>query len=112
MKKLLLIIMLFMVVGCSNNSSTTNLDKILKEGNYIIVDVRSKYEYRNQHVENAINIPHDKIDENIDIDKDKVILVYCRSGNRSKLAYDKLKNLGYEVYDLGGIDEIDLPIIQ
>lgn len=38
-----------------------------------------------------------------------MILVYCRSGNRSKLAYDELKKLGYDVYDLGAMDNVDLP---
>ena len=60
-------------------------------------------------VNTNINIPHDRIDENIDLDKDKVILVYCRSGNRSKLAYDELKKLGYDVYDLGAMEEVDIP---
>lgn len=110
MKKILLIIIILIVCGCTdNNYKEDNLDKIIKEGNYIIVDVRSIHEYKDNHIENAINIPHDRIDENIDLDKDKVILVYCRSGNRSKLAYDELKKLGYDVYDLGAMDNVDLP---
>ena len=110
MKKILLIIIILIVCGCTNNNynEEDNLDKIIKEGNYIIVDVRSIHEYKDNHIENAINIPHDKIDSNIDLDKDKVILVYCRSGSRSKIASSKLQSLGYTTYDLGGMDEIEV----
>ena len=52
-----------------------------------------------------------ELDDEIDdkISKNKVIFVYCKSGNRSKIAFNTLKNLGYEVYDLGAFTEIDLP---
>ena len=45
----------------------------------------------------------------IDIDKDKTILVYCRSGKRATTAVEKLKRLGYTAYNMGGIANIDLP---
>lgn len=61
------------------------------------------------HLADAINIPYDEIDNNIDLDKDKLILVYCMSDTRSSIAYTKLTELGYEVYDLGAYDKIDLP---
>ena len=45
----------------------------------------------------------------VNIDKDKTILVYCRSGKRATTAVEKLKSLGYTAYNMGGLDNIDLP---
>ena len=110
MKKLLVILILCLIIcGCGNSSKENNLEKIMKEKEYIIVDVRTKEEYEQLHVKGSINIPYDEIDENIDLDKEKNIFVYCKSGNRSSIAYNALDRLGYNVYDLGGISEIDLP---
>jgi len=109
MKKILICLIILIICGCTNNKEVNNLDKVFKEDNYIIVDVRSIHEYKEEHIENAINIPYDQIDENIELDKDKVILVYCRSGGRSKIAYDKLKSLGYMTYDLGAMEKVDIP---
>ena len=92
-----------------NNKSNNKLDKIISENNYIIVDVRTKEEYEASHLKNAINIPYDEIDETVELDKNKTILVYCKSGNRSKIAYDTLNKLGYTAYDLGAFSEIDMP---
>ena len=76
--------------------------------NYIVVDVRYDYEYSEGHVVNSINIPYDTINSNINLDKNKTILVYCKSGKRSKIAYDKLKELNYDVIDLGAYDKVTL----
>jgi len=109
MKKVLICFILVLICGCSKSTKKeVSLEKIIEEGNYIILDVRSIHEYRDKHIENAINIPHDKIDENINLDKDKIILVYCRSGNRSQIASSKLQSLGCTTYDLGGMDEIEI----
>ena len=80
-----------------------------QEKEYVIIDVRTKEEYDESHVVNSINIPYDEIDSKIDIDKDKVIFVYCKSGRRSSIAYDTLTTMGYKVYDLGAYENIDLP---
>ena len=110
MKKVLGILVLCLIIcGCGNSSKENDLEKIMKEKEYIIVDVRTKEEYDQLHVKGSINIPYDQIDENVDLDKDKNIFVYCKSGNRSSIAYNTLDSLGYNVYDLGGISEIDLP---
>lgn len=117
MKKFLIISCLVLVLcGCSNKKEMPNsieepiqIENVLAEDNYIILDVRTKDEYETGHIAEAINIPHLEIDENIDLDKEKVILVYCQSGGRSKLAKESLENLGYTVYDLGGINDVDLP---
>ena len=77
-----------------------------EEADYIILDVRTKEEYASGHIPNAINIPNEVIgsEEIPELpDKDQLILVYCRSGNRSKQASKKLANLGYtNVVECGG----------
>ena len=108
MKKILILIFCLILCGCTKVEKL-DLEKLMKENNYTIIDVRTKEEYDESHLVDAINIPYDEIDENIDIDKDNIILVYCRSGNRSSIAYDLLEDLGYKVYDLGAFSEIDLP---
>lgn len=72
--------------------------------NVTIIDVRSSSEYHNGHIEKAINLPLDII-ENIDVSRKNKIIVYCQSGRRSNQAAIKLIGLGYEkVYDMGGIE--------
>jgi len=87
-------------------NQSNEVQKIKEENNYIIVDVRTPEEYQEGHLANSINIPYDTIDENVNLDKNKTILVYCKSGIRSKNAYDNLTNLGYKVYDLGAYEKI------
>ena len=109
MKKILLILLILLIVGCDKQlTEEEKLKKVLSSNNYIIIDVRYDYEYNEGHLVDAINIPYESIDKNINIDKNKTILVYCKSGKRSKIAYDKLKELGYDVIDLGAYDKIDL----
>lgn len=107
MKKLILIILLLLICGCGNKFF--NYKKLMEENEHIIIDVRSKEEYDLGHIKNSINIPYDEIDSSLDLDKEKLIFVYCKSGNRSKIAYESLIQLGYEVYDLGAFTKIDLP---
>ena len=75
--------------------------------NYIILDVRTNEEYEESHIPGAVLIPHEQIEEKAATvlnDKDRLILVYCRSGRRSKLAAEKLVKLGYtNVKEFGGI---------
>ena len=79
-----------------------------KEEGYILLDVRTKGEYESGYIPGAINIPLSDIDEKIISflpDKSQLILVYCRSGNRSREASDKLSKLGYSnVLEIGGIN--------
>lgn len=107
-KKCLILVLIGMIclVGCGKMKN--DLEKILEENNYIIVDVRTEDEYSELHIKDAINIPYDEIDESIALDKNKTILVYCQSGRRSNIAYNSLKSLGYEVIDLGAFDSIDM----
>lgn len=110
MKKLLLVLSISLILcGCSDTSKRDEIETIMEENEYIIVDVRTEEEYEEIHVAGAINIPYDEIGESSNLDKDKIIFVYCRSGARSEKAFNTLTNLGYTVYDLGALSEIDLP---
>ena len=81
------------------------------EEGYIILDVREQDEYDAGHIPEAILIPYTQIGEKAEdvlTDKDQMILVYCRSGRRSKLAAEALVELGYtNIKEFGGI--IDWP---
>ena len=81
------------------------------ESGYIILDVRTQEEYDEAHIPGAIVIPNTEIEARAESelpDKDQMILVYCRSGRRSKLAAEILVELGYtNIYEFGGI--IDWP---
>ncbi|MBR5302715.1 MAG: rhodanese-like domain-containing protein [Clostridia bacterium] len=75
--------------------------------NYVILDVRTAEEYQSGHIPGAVNLPNETIfKDNIPElpDKDQLILVYCRSGNRSRQAAAKLASLGYtNIVEFGGI---------
>ena len=81
------------------------------EEGYIILDVRTQEEYDEGHIPGAIVISHEEIAEKAEkvlTDKEQLILVYCRSGRRSKLAAEALVELGYtNIKEFGGI--IDWP---
>ena len=79
-----------------------------EETDYIILDVRTQEEYETAHIPGAICIPNETIGTE-DIpelpDKEQLILVYCRSGNRSKQASEKLAKQGYtNIVEFGGIN--------
>ena len=113
---LLLSTLLF--TGCaSGHNETTNsyrqitMDEAVtmmkEESGYIILDVRRPDEFTDGHIPNAINVPNESIGTS-DIpelpNKDQLIMVYCRSGRRSKEAAEKLTKLGYtNIVEFGGI---------
>lgn len=73
-------------------------DIIEKEEDLLILDTRTEEEYKAGHIENAILIPHDQLEMNLDQLKgfeDKPVLVYCRTGNRSAVAVDILIENGF-----------------
>ena len=80
-----------------------------EENDYIILDVRTPEEFAEKHIPDAINIPNKTIgtEEIPELpDKEQLILVYCRSGNRSKQASEKLVRLGYtNIVEFGGIND-------
>ena len=86
------------------------------EKDYVILDVRTAAEYVEGHIPKAINIANEISEETTkDLlkDKDKLILVYCRSGNRSKQASEKLAELGYaNIVEFGGINTWNGELVQ
>ena len=113
------LLLLFLLAGCTASNEQENsyrqisMDEAVtlmeEESGYIILDVRTPEEFRERHIPNAINIPNETIgSEDIQElpDKDQLILVYCRSGNRSKQASGKLAELGYtNIVEIGGIND-------
>lgn len=80
-----------------------------KQEDDILLDVRSQEEFDEGHIEGAIVIPDTEIADRAEAeltDKEATILVYCRSGRRSKLAAQALADLGYtNIYEFGGIND-------
>ena len=119
MKKLIPILLsALMFTGCAgtgNNQTNTyrqiSMDEAVtmmaQETGYIILDVRRPDEFAAGHIPNAINVPNESIgtSEIPELpDKDQLIMVYCRSGRRSKEASEKLVKLGYtNIVEFGGI---------
>ena len=113
------LLLLFLLAGCTASNEQENsyrqisMDEAVtmmeEESGYIILDVRTPEEFRERHIPNAINIPNETIgSEDIQElpDRDQLILVYCRSGNRSKQASGKLAELGYtNIVEIGGIND-------
>ena len=118
MKKIILLMFAIMFfAGCSEEVSKVDYKQITteeaiimmaEESDYIILDVRTPEEYESGHIKDAINIPNEIIgDKEIAElpDKEQLIMIYCRSGNRSKQASEKLAELGYtNVVEFGGIN--------
>lgn len=127
MKKILCFLLVFLLLsGCDNNAEKMNEDGVklidiktvyneIDNKNVYIIDVREDYEYEAGHIKNSYNLPLTKIE---DISKmllsfDSKIIVYCRSGNRSKKAAESLIKMGYtNVYDMGGIDNWNYELIK
>lgn len=119
MKKIIYISILvsIMLIGCTKQEvheiayekiTASEAKTMMDNETYdMILDVRSLEEYNQGHIEGATLLPVDQIQdqaESIIEDKDAKILVYCRSGNRSKTASKALIDMGYtNVYDFGGI---------
>ncbi|PWM25515.1 MAG: rhodanese-like domain-containing protein [Oscillospiraceae bacterium] len=117
MKRMIsLLLSLLLLAGCGGNASSGSYQQITQEKakemmdsqEVIILDVREQDEYNSGHIPGAILLPVGTIDENtaaeIIPEKDSVVLVYCRSGNRSKTASSALSELGYtNIYEFGGI---------
>lgn len=86
------------------------------EKDYIIIDARTIEEFSEGHIEDAILIPEYEISERAEkelLNKDQLILVYCRSGRRSKIAAQALADLGYtNVKEFGGIIDWQYEIVK
>ena len=127
-KRFLLMLLTFALplgcVGCSDGGSATYEQisgteaKALmdSESGYIIIDARTQEEYDQGHIPGAILIPEYEIADRAEKelpDKDQLILVYCRSGRRSKIAAEELVKLGYtNVKEFGGIIDWKYEIVK
>ena len=120
--------------GCANNTGSDSISekgekemyqqitaeeakKIMDSGEeHIILDTREQEEFDDGHIPNAILIPYTGIEnkaEEMLPDKDKLILVYCRSGRRSKIAAESLSKLGYtNVKEFGGIIDWKYEVVK
>ena len=119
MKKILLLLsLIFLLTGCSSLPESEDYRQIemdeavvimSEETDYIILDVRTHEEYEENHIPGAICIPNETIGSEAPSelpDKEQPILVYCRSGNRSKQASQKLADMGYSnIVEIGGIND-------
>ncbi len=125
MKKLIIcLIALLLITGCgkskeaqeSEDGSKASVQSITcakmknmleNEKDVVLIDVRTKAEYDEQHLSKAINIPNETIKDiknHEEITKDTIIIVYCRSGARSSNSASELVKMGYKnVYNLGAM---------
>ena len=112
----LTLLLVFVLGSCSGEEESLGYVQIstqeavtmmAEQEDYVILDVRTAEEFSEKHIVGAVNIPNEGLGtEPIEQlpDLDQLILVYCRSGNRSKQASEKMVKLGYtNVYEFGGI---------
>ncbi len=113
----LLFSLLMLLTGCGGNSAGAAYQQIDQEAakemmdtqEVIVLDVREQNEYDSGHIPGAVLLPVGTINEDtaaaVIPEKDSSVLVYCRSGNRSKTASSALAELGYSnIYEFGGIN--------
>ena len=127
MKKLLYIMLaaVLLLSGCGGADNGNTYQQISQEEakemmgsqELIILDVREQSEYDSGHIPGAVLLPVGSIDQDtaaaVIPDKDSTVLVYCRSGNRSKTASSALAELGYTaVYEFGGINAWPYEIVK
>ena len=112
-----LLLSILLLAGCGGNTADGAYQQITQEDakemmdtqEVIILDVREQAEYDSGHIPGAVLLPVGTIDETtaaeVIPEKDSTVLVYCRSGNRSKTASSTLAELGYtNIYEFGGIN--------
>ena len=119
MKRILpmLVFLLLLLTGCGGNGADGSYQQITQEEakemmdteEVIVLDVREQDEYDSGHIPGAVLFPVGTIDEDtaaeVIPEKASTVLVYCRSGNRSKTAASTLAELGYtNIYEFGGIN--------
>lgn len=95
------------VYGYRNISQDEAVKIMESQSGYIILDVRTQEEFKSGHIPGAICVPNEEISDKMPPelpDKSQLILIYCRSGNRSKQAAQKLFDMGYNnLLEFGGI---------
>lgn len=117
MKKILpLLFLLVLLIGCGKEKADSTYQQIsqqqahemMQQEGVVVLDVRQQQEYDTGHIPGAVLLPVGSINDESAAEviptKDTVVLVYCRSGNRSKVASAALAELGYTgIYEFGGI---------
>ena len=118
-KLILVIVAAVLLVACKSKLSGGEMGytqisqdaakEMMDKGGVIVLDVREESEYSESHIIGAVLLPVGSINEStaaaVIPSRDDVVLVYCRSGNRSKTASAKLAQLGYtNIYEFGGIN--------
>ena len=114
---IILLVMVLLLAGCGKTTVENQYQQISQEEaknmmdtqEVIVLDVREQSEFDAGHIPEAVLLPVGTITEAtaaaVIPEKDSVVLVYCRSGNRSKTASQALVDLGYtNVYEFGGIN--------
>ena len=119
MKRMIpLLLSLLLLAGCGGNTASESAyrqitqeeaKEMMDSQEVVILDVREQDEYDGGHIPGAVLLPVGTINEEtaagVIPDKDSTVLVYCRSGNRSKTASSALADLGYtNIYEFGGIN--------
>lgn len=109
----ILLLLLLFLAGCAPSGSYETIspeeamDLMQTEASYVLLDVRTQEEFDQSHIPGAVLLPHDQVSDQAERylpEKKRLILVYCRSGRRSKEAAEALAGLGYtNVRDFGGI---------
>ena len=120
------LVLLVLLSGCADTAEEQNTytqitqeaaKEMIDSQSVVILDVREQYEYDEGHIADAVLLPLGSISEASAAatigEQDTVVLVYCRSGNRSKQASEKLVDLGYtNVYEFGGINTWPYDVVR
>ncbi len=120
MKKIIITLIVLLSLTACNKITYKTIDakeakKMMENQENLVIDVRSKAEYNQGHIKNAISIPLDNIDDVLTriSDKKTTLLLYCQSGKRALEAANYLANQGYEnIYTFGGIDAWPYEVIK
>ena len=121
MKFIKIFFILILFSGCSKPIyeiiSAEEAYKMINKGNIIILDVREENEYNQGHLKNSINIPFDELEDRfiaeVTDDKEKIIILYCRSGHRAMIGAETLASMGFKnLYTFGSIDDWNNEIIK
>lgn len=102
MKQILFILLFIFLAGCSGiDDEVLRAAHVAVKNGAIILDVRTPKEFKAKHINGALNLPLQQLNKSyVNIPKNKEIVVYCRSGNRSATASKFLRKLGFKVYDV------------
>ena len=122
MKKIfLLLICIIIFAGCDKpiyeEITADEAYEMINKKDVIVLDVREDNEFNQGHLENAINIPFDELEDRfmkeVTSDKDQIIILYCRSGHRAMIGAETLASLGFtNLYTFGSIDDWEYEIVK